>query len=221
MAAARIWAMAAAGAAVLTAGCATPRHAPVTAEGAAPIGGALGGYLLDDLIGGRRTRTARIVGAGIAGTPGTDIGGYMDRQERELRERTAGTETRVTRTGDDLVLTIPSGLSFAYKSDAVAPAFQPTLDQVAGVLHAYDRSYIDVYGHSDATGSAPYNQALSQRRAASVASYLVAHGVQQARVATKGFGKTQPIASNDTPEGQAANRRVEIKIVPIHANELR
>jgi outer membrane protein OmpA-like peptidoglycan-associated protein len=185
------------------------------------FGDAVGGYALGDLVGGRRERTARIVGAGISGIVGTEIGAYMDRQEHELRDRTAGTDVRVTRQGDDLILTIPSGITFGYKSDSIAPGFQRTLDQLAGVLHAYDRSFIDVYGHSDATGSDAYNQRLSERRAASVAAYLAGHGVNRARLGTRGFGKTQPVAANETPEGQAANRRVEIKIVPIAETDLR
>ena len=183
------------------------------------IGGALGGYLLGDLVGGRRDRTEKIVGAGIGGIAGAGIGAYMDKQEREMRARTAGTDVQVIRQGDDLLLNIPSGINFAYDSAAVQPQFQRTLDQVAGVLGQYDRTYVDVYGHTDATGSDAYNQALSERRARSVADYLSAHGVQSARIGTRGFGKTQPVASNETDDGRAANRRVEIKIVPISQNE--
>ena len=185
------------------------------------IGGAVGGYLLGDLLGGRRDRTERIVGAGIGGIAGAAIGAYMDRQEQELRQRTAGTDVQVIRQGDDLILNIPSGINFAYNSADVQPQFRQTLDQVAGTLSQYNQTYIDIYGHTDATGSDAYNQQLSERRARSVADYLSGRGVQPARIATRGYGETQPIASNDTPEGQAANRRVEIKIVPITQNEVR
>ena len=185
------------------------------------IGGALGGYLLGDLVGGRRDRTEKIVGAGIGGLAGAGIGAYMDRQERQLRERTAGTDVQVIRRGDDLVLNIPSGITFAYDSADVQPQFRRTLDQVASTLAEYNQTYIDVYGHTDSTGSDAYNQSLSERRAVSVADYLSGRGVQQARIGTRGYGETQPIAANDTPDGQAANRRVEIKIVPIREAELR
>jgi len=185
------------------------------------IGGALGGYLLGDIVGGRRDRTEKIIGAGLGGLAGAGIGAYMDRQERQLRERTAGTDVQVIRRGDDLVLNIPSGITFAYDSSAVQPQFQRTLDQVAQTLAEYKETYIDVYGHTDATGSDAYNQALSERRAIAVADYLAGRGVQAARIATRGYGKTQPIASNDTDAGRAANRRVEIKIVPIRQNDLR
>ncbi|MFL0415256.1 OmpA family protein [uncultured Sphingomonas sp.] len=184
------------------------------------IGGALGGYLLGDLVGGRRDRTEKIVGAGIGGIAGAGIGAYMDKQERDLRARTAGTDVEVIRQGDDLLLNIPSGINFAYNSAAVQPQFQRTLDQVASVLSEYNRTYVDVYGHTDSTGSDSYNQGLSERRAAAVADYLSTRGVQSARIGTRGFGETQPIATNETEEGRAANRRVEIKIVPISQNEV-
>ncbi|MBJ6122655.1 OmpA family protein [Sphingomonas mollis] len=209
---------------LVTAGCTTDpdtgqRRISKTAIGG--IGGALGGYLLGDLVGGRRDRTEKLVGAGIGGLAGAGIGAYMDKQERELRERTAGTDVQVIRRGDDLVLNIPSGITFAYDSANVQPQFQRTLDQVAQTLSQYNQTYIDVYGHTDSVGSDAYNQTLSERRATSVADYLASRGVQTARIGTRGYGETQPIASNDTDEGRAANRRVEIKIVPISQNDLR
>ena len=185
------------------------------------IGGALGGYLLGDIVGGRNDRTEKLLGAGIGGLAGAGVGAYMDKQERDLRARTAGTDVQVIRQGDDLVLNIPSGITFAYDSANVQPQFQRTLDQVADTLSQYNQTYVDVYGHTDSTGSDQYNQALSERRARSVADYLSGHGVQAARIGTRGYGKTQPIASNDTDAGRAANRRVEVKIVPITQNDLR
>ncbi len=211
-------------AAVALAGCTTDpetgeRRISKTAIGG--IGGALGGYLLGDVVGGRRDRTEKLVGAGLGGLAGAGIGAYMDRQERELRQRTAGTDVQVIRQGDDLVLNIPSGITFATDSAAVQPQFQRTLDQIAGTLAEYRETLVDVYGHTDSTGSDSYNQGLSERRAISVADYLSTRGVQPARIATRGFGETQPIESNETEEGRAANRRVEIKIVPIRDSELR
>jgi len=185
------------------------------------IGGALGGYLLGDIVGGRNDRTEKLLGAGIGGLAGAGVGAYMDKQERDLRARTAGTDVQVIRQGDDLVLNIPSGITFAYDSATVQPQFQRTLDQVASTLGQYNQTYIDVYGHTDSTGSDSYNQTLSQRRATSVADYLSSHGVQSARIGTRGYGESQPIASNDTDAGRAANRRVEVKIVPITQNDLR
>ena len=220
----RMIAAAALGALVTTAACTTDpetgeRRVSKTAIGG--IGGALGGYLLGDLVGGRRDRTEKVIGAGIGGIAGAGIGAYMDKQERQMRERTAGTDVEVVRQGDDLLLNIPSGINFAYDSATVQPQFRGTLDKVAGVLSEYNRTYIDVYGHTDSTGSASYNQGLSERRAQSVADYLSTRGVQSARMATRGFGLSQPIASNETEEGRAANRRVEIKVVPIPEDEVR
>ena len=185
------------------------------------VGGVVGGYLLGDLVGGRSDRTEKIVGAGLGGLAGAAIGSYMDKQERELRQRTAGTDVQVTRQGDDLILNMPSGITFAYDSATVQPQFQPTLNQVAQVLAQYNETYIDVYGHTDSTGSDAYNQQLSERRAQAVANYLSGQGVQRARIGTMGYGETQPIASNATEEGRAANRRVEIKVVPIRQSEVR
>ncbi|WP_443970178.1 OmpA family protein [Sphingobium sp. CR28] len=177
-------------------------------------GGALGGYLLGDILGGRRDRTEKIVGAGIGAIAGAGVGAYMDAQERKLRQQTAGTGVDVVRQGDDLLLRMPSGITFATNQAAIQPQFRGTLDQVASTLSEYPKTMIDVLGHTDSDGAEAYNQTLSERRAQSVADYLSSHGVQSVRISTRGYGEMQPIASNETPEGKAQNRRVEIKIVP-------
>ncbi|MEE9434700.1 MAG: OmpA family protein [Sphingorhabdus sp.] len=179
------------------------------------LGGALGGYLLGDLIGGRRDRTEKILGAGIGAVVGAGVGHYMDEQEKKLRKQTAGTGVNVIRDGDNLVLDMPAELTFAVNDASVQPAFQSTLDQVASTLTQYESTYVDVLGHTDSTGSDAYNQSLSERRASSVANYLSGRGVQQARLATRGYGESQPKASNTTEEGRSANRRVEIRLVPV------
>jgi outer membrane protein OmpA-like peptidoglycan-associated protein len=206
------------GALVTTTACTTDpqtgkRHISKAAIGG--VGGALGGYLLGDLVGGRNDRTEKIVGAGIGALAGAGVGAYMDAQERKLREQTAGTGVDVVRDGDNLLLRMPSGITFAYDDAAVQPQFQPTLNEVASTLTQYPKTYIDVLGHTDSDGSDAYNQGLSERRAASVAQYLSSRGVQSARLATRGYGETQPIVSNSTAEGKAQNRRVEIRIVPV------
>ncbi len=179
------------------------------------IGGALGGYLLGDLVGGRRDRTEKIMGAGIGALAGAGVGYYMDEQERKLRQQTAGTDVQVIRQGDELILNMPSGVTFDTNSYTVKPEFRGTLDQVASTLREYSKTFVDVYGHTDSTGNDTINVPLSQNRARAVADYLTMRGVQSARVGTQGFAATRPIASNDTPEGRQANRRVEIKLVPI------
>jgi outer membrane protein OmpA-like peptidoglycan-associated protein len=181
------------------------------------VGGALGGYLLGDLIGGKRDRTEKILGAGIGAVAGAGAGYYMDEQEKKLRKQTAGTGIGVTREGDELVLDMPSEVTFAVNSANLDPAFRTTLDKVASTLTEYEKTYVDVMGHTDSTGSDAYNQTLSEQRASTVASYLSGRGVQQARLATKGYGESQPRGSNTTEEGRSQNRRVEIRLVPVTA----
>jgi outer membrane protein OmpA-like peptidoglycan-associated protein len=185
------------------------------------VGGAVGGYFLGDIVGGRNDRTEKILGAGIGAVAGGGVGYYLDQQEKELRQQTAGTGVDVVRDGDNLYLNMPSQVTFGVDSSSIQPAFRQTLNEVAETLAKYESTYVDVYGHTDSTGSDSYNQALSERRAESVANYLSANGVNQARLATRGFGESQPIASNATEEGRAANRRVEIRIVPITENDVR
>lgn len=194
---------------------------PVTGErrvSKAAIGAGIGAALgagTGALVGGKRNRTEAIVGAGIGAIAGGAIGAYMDKQERELRAKTAGTDVEVVRKGDEILLNIPSGVTFATNSYAVQPQFRRTLDDVASTLASYSQTYIDVYGHTDSTGNDSINVPLSQNRAQAVANYLATRGVASARIGTQGFGAGQPVASNATPEGRQQNRRVEIKIVPV------
>jgi outer membrane protein OmpA-like peptidoglycan-associated protein len=188
------------------------REFPVRTAVGAGLGG-LGGYLLGDLIGGNRT--GRIVGAGIGALAGGAVGQYMDRQEARLRAETRGTGVEIVRNGDELVLRMPDGITFAYDRADIQPQFRSTLDQVARTLDEFQSTAIDVYGHTDSTGSDTYNQGLSERRAQSVANYLSAQGVDRVRLATRGFGESQPIADNSSEAGRAANRRVELRIVPV------
>jgi outer membrane protein OmpA-like peptidoglycan-associated protein len=184
-----------------------------TAGGAA-IGaglGALGGLVVG---GGDKGRNA-LIGAAIGGLAGGAIGNYMDQQESELRAQLQGTGVSVTRMGDRIVLNMPSNVTFATDQDQVIPPFYQTLNSVALVLNKFNRTLIDVNGHTDSTGSLAHNQGLSERRAASVANYLASQGVDQRRMSTLGFGPSQPIASNATPDGRAQNRRVEVLIAPI------
>lgn len=177
--------------------------------------GAIGGYLLGDLVGGRNDRTEQLIGAGIGAIAGGAVGAYMDRQEAELRRQTAGTGVDVIRQGDDLILRMPSSVTFDVDRWEVKPQFYPVLDDVGRTLGSYNQTYVDVLGHTDTTGSHEHNQALSERRSASVADYLSSRGVDRARMATRGFGETAPLyAPDDTDMKKAANRRVEIKIVP-------
>jgi len=110
---------------------------------------------------------------------------------------------------------MPSAITFDTDQDQVKSQFYSTLNSVAIVLRKFNQTLVDVYGFTDSTGSASYNQGLSQRRAASVASYLGSQGIDPRRFAVIGYGASQPVASNATPEGRAQNRRVEIQISPL------
>ena len=213
---------AAAAAALLTATACTTN--PETGERRVSTKGAIGGvvgavagYFGGDLIGGRRDRTEKILGAGIGAVAGAAVGTYMDRQEKELRDRTAGTGVEVDRQGNELLLTMPSGITFPINSYEIQPQFRSTLDQVAATLSTYPSTLIDVYGHTDPSGGDAINMPLSRNRAGSVADYLAARGVQRERIATEGFGSSQPLPgnANATEAERAANRRVEIRIVPV------
>ena len=208
-------------AAVYLAGCTTTD--PYTGEqkvsntaGGAMIGAGLGAAA-GLLIGNNPTqrRNAALIGAGVGALAGGAIGNYMDTQEAELRAQLQGTGVSVTRVGDRIVLNMPSNITFATDQDQVIPPFYATLDSVAIVLNKFNKTLIDVDGHTDSTGSAAHNQALSERRAQSVANYLAGRGVDPRRMSAVGYGFTRPIASNDTEIGRAENRRVEIAISPL------
>ncbi|MGD9913667.1 MAG: OmpA family protein [Rhizobiaceae bacterium] len=183
-----------------------------TATGAAL--GALAGAGVGLLAGGDDRKNA-LIGAGIGALAGGAIGLYMDQQEAELRRQLEGTGVSVTRAGDQIILNMPSNITFATDRDQVITAFYPTLNAVAIVLNRFPKTIVDVYGHTDSTGDDTYNYNLSQRRALSVANYLNAQGVDQRRFAVTGFGETRPIANNKTELGRAQNRRVEIQLTPL------
>lgn len=176
--------------------------------------GALAGAGLGLLAGGDDRRNA-LIGAGVGALAGGLAGGYMDRQEAELRAQLQGTGVSVTRAGDQIILNMPSNITFNTDQDAVKSAFYPTLNSVALVLKKFNQTTVDVFGHTDSTGGDQHNFDLSQRRALSVANYLGAQGIDSRRFAVTGFGATRPIASNATPDGRAQNRRVEIQLSPL------
>ena len=207
-----------AGLLVFTAACTTTN--PYTGQqqisktaGGAAIGAGVGA--LAGLAAGGDDRRNALIGAGIGALAGGAIGNFMDRQEADLRAQLASTGVSVTRVGNNIILNMPSNITFATDQDQVIPAFYSTLDSVAIVLRKYNQTLIDIYGHTDSTGSDSYNQALSQRRANAVLSYLTTQGVNQQRMVATGFGESRPIADNATEAGRAQNRRVEIQIVPL------
>ena len=184
--------------------------------GVGALAGAAGGYL----IGGGDSKDKRkraLIGAGIGALAGGGIGYYMDQQEAALRQRLQASGVSVTRVGNDIILNMPGNVTFATNSSDVNASFYDVLNSVALVLNEYDRTLVDVIGHTDSVGSAQYNQKLSQRRASSVAKYLTSQQVNPQRLMVQGMGETQPIATNSTDAGKAQNRRVEIRIAPLTA----
>lgn len=161
-------------------------------------------------------RNGALIGAGIGALAGGAIGNYMDNQEAELRAQLQGTGISVTRQGDHIILNMPSNITFATDQDGLRPGFFPTLNSVALVLKKFNKTLIDINGHTDSTGSAGHNQDLSERRAQAVAGYLGGQGVEMRRISAVGFGATRPIASNASEQGRAENRRVEITIAPVN-----
>ena len=179
----------------------------------AGLGAAAGAGL--GLLAGGDDRKNALIGAGIGALAGGAIGGYMDQQENQLRAQLQGTGVSVTRVGDKIILNMPSNITFDTDQAAVKPQFYPTLNSVALVLQKFNRSLVDVAGHTDSTGSDSYNLTLSQQRAQSVSSYLISQGNDARRFYVQGFGESQPIADNGSEAGRAANRRVEIQISPL------
>lgn len=208
---------------VLATGCATTGYmgpdgqagTSKTTKGAVIGGlvGAVAGVLTGDDAVERRQRA--LVGAGVGGLAGGAIGNYQDRQERALRDRLAGSGVQVVRDGDNITLNMPGNVTFDHDQSNVKAQFYGTLGEVASTLNEYNQTVIQVAGFTDSTGTDSYNQALSERRANAVASYLTSKGVASNRMVIKGLGESYPIASNDSEAGRAQNRRVEITIVPV------
>lgn len=210
------------GIALMTAACTTtdPRTGEVVRDNTktnALIGAAIGaglGYATNTNKGEQGRKNA-VLGAGIGALAGAAVGQYMDKQQAELRRELAGTNVTVSRNGDNIVLNMPSDVTFATNSASIDSGFYPVLNDVAGVLNKYPSTYVDIVGHADSTGTDAINEPLSENRANSTAAYLTSRGVASQRLYVAGMGSRQPIASNATPEGRAKNRRVEITLRPV------
>ena len=186
-----------------------------TAKGAmigAAAGAAVGLMSGDDAV--ERRQHAMIL-AGVGALAGGAVGHYMDRQEAELRAELQGSGVSVTRMGDNITLNMPGNVTFATDSSDLSPAFFDVLTSVSKVMKEYDKTVVEVAGHTDSTGSDSYNQGLSERRAGSVAQYLRSQQLASERMITVGMGETRPVADNASADGRQANRRVEITMVPL------
>lgn len=178
-------------------------------------GGAIGagaGAVIGGLIGRATGNTAvgAIIGAAVGGTAGALIGNYMDRQAEEMQKDIQN--AKIERIGEGIKITFDSGILFQTNSSDLQTAAKSNIESLAKILNKYEDTNIIVEGHTDSTGSADYNQQLSERRASSVASYATGLGVSGARFSTVGYGKTQPVSTNATVDGRQSNRRVEIAI---------
>lgn len=187
-----------------------PSRNVMTGTAAGAILGAGAGMMA----GGDDKRNAAI-GAAVGAIAGASVGVYMDKQEEKLRQQTAGTGIEVQRQGDQLALTMPSGITFAQSSATIQPAFYQALNSVASTLVEYPSTAVDVLGHASSEGDRGFNQRLSQQRADAVRAYLVNQGVQSVRINSIGMGIDYPVADNSTEAGRVQNRRVEIILTPI------
>jgi len=179
------------------------------------LGGAAAGAAIGAATSGSDDRgKGALIGAAVGGAAGGGYGYYVDKQEQRLRQELQGTGVRVVRNGENLQLVMPGNITFASGSSDISSGFYPTLNSLVKVFQEFDKNGVEIIGHTDSTGSNDLNMRLSRERAQSVASYLASNGVSAARISSMGVGPSQPIASNDTAEGRAQNRRVEINLRP-------
>ncbi|OMQ20283.1 MULTISPECIES: OmpA family lipoprotein [Serratia] len=216
----RIAIIAGAVAAIMTlSACTTNPYTGESQAGKAGIGAGVGAVLgagIGVLSSSKKDRgKGALIGAAAGAALGGGAGYYMDVQEAKLREKMQGTGVSVTRQGDNIVLNMPNNVTFDTNSSTLKPAGANTLVGVAMVLKEYEKTAVNVVGHTDSTGSRALNMTLSQQRADGVASALITQGVAANRIRSSGVGPDQPIASNSTAEGKAQNRRVEITLSPL------
>jgi outer membrane protein OmpA-like peptidoglycan-associated protein len=176
------------------------------------------GAVIGALVGkgtGDNDKKRYVWGAALGALAGSAIGNYMDKQEEAFREELADSGVEVYREGDSIRLSIPGNITFATGSDAIVTGFYPVLENVAKVLNRYDKTKLSIEGHTDSVGDVNSNRELSMQRANSVATYLQATNVEANRLQTLGMGESQPIADNATAQGRQANRRVELRVIPL------
>lgn len=205
--------------AILAVGCTTNPYTGEKRASRAVTSGAIGAAAgaaagaAGGAIAGNAGKGAAI-GAAVGAAAGVGIGVYQDRQQAKLRERLQASGVSVTRDGDNIILNMPSDITFDVDRSEIKPQFYDTLNSVAEVFKEFDKTTVRIMGHADSTGSDSYNMQLSQRRAGSVSGYLSSQGVAGGRLNAVGFGESKPVADNATASGRAANRRVEIIIEP-------
>lgn len=209
----KLFAVTALASSMVITGCATTGGPVVNDQtkkaGIGALAGALGGAAISKATGGEKTGRDAAIGAVL----GAGVGAYMGRQAKQIEQQMAGTGVEVRQDSQgNINLVMPGNITFAHDDATINSSFYNSLNQLAQTMIQYDQTTIVVAGHTDSTGAASYNQALSQRRAAAVSDYLVSRGVPAYRTRIVGYGQTQPIASNANESGRSQNRRVELTI---------
>ena len=175
-------------------------------------------YLMGDVIGGLKARSAKMKAAKIKPLSPYEVGTYMTELNSELRRQTAGIGLDVLQVGGSIVVRIPATFTVDTGSAAVKATTDATLLEIARTVKTRNRTFVDVLAHTDTSGTPQVNQALSDKRAAAVATYLANHGVAKSRLASHGLGESVPLYNPDTSETEkAGNRRIEIRLVPYRA----
>jgi len=201
------------------AGCqSAPPPPPVVVPASFTPLGVSAPYLMGDVVGGLKARSAKMKAAKIRPLSPYEVGTYMAELNSELSRQTAGIGLDILQVGGSIVVRIPATFTFDAGSAAVKATTDATLLEIARTVKTRNRTFVDVLAHTDTSGTPQVNQALSDKRAAAVATYLANHGVSRARIASHGLGESVPLYNPDTTETQkAGNRRIEIRLVPYRA----
>lgn len=176
--------------------------------------GAVAGALIGGIIGnntGIGTAGGALIGAAVGGGTGALIGNKMDKQAREIDQALPGAD--VERVGEGIRLVLKEdAVRFDLNKSTLTSQAKANLDKLVPVFNSYADTNIEIFGYTDSTGKPEYNLTLSQKRAETVKMYLISKGLVASRFKTSGYGIADPIATNDTKEGQSQNRRVEFAI---------
>lgn len=182
--------------------------------------GAVVGAALGYIISGGDAQAIAIgatAGTAVGGTAGALIGHKMDKKAEELAALENAKVQEVEINGLKAIrVTFDSGILFGFNSSTLSEESKATLAQFAKTMEDLPETDITVWGHTDNVGSEAANQKVSQKRADAVSKFLESQGMAKARITSEGKSYDLPIASNDTEEGRAENRRVEVYVT---ANE--
>lgn len=198
--------------AILISGCTASNTVKGGGIGAG-AGGALGAGIGAIAGGGKGAAWGAGIGAIVGGTAGAIIGNKMDKQKKEL-EQINGAQVESINDGQAIKVTFESGILFATNSSTLSAASQNSLSNFAASLVNNPDTDVQIYGHTDSSGSDAINNPLSEKRAQAVYNFLQTKGVAGSRMVSQGMGSTQPVADNTTSAGKAQNRRVEVYILP-------